>query len=153
MTFSEFGRRIASNDSLGTDHGDAAPLFVIGKNVKGGIYGNNPVIPENVQVSDNIPYQLDFREVYSTILQDWQALTPQKSEEILFKPFNKIDFMATSTTIPETPVDIYNMELHEIFFDESTGDPLVMRVPGGWIYYLKTAVFVPYNEEFKKIQS
>ena len=46
MTFSEFGRRIKSNSSLGTDHGAAAPLFVFGKNVSPGVVGNNPVIPQ-----------------------------------------------------------------------------------------------------------
>ena len=42
MTFSEFGRRVAENGSRGTDHGEAAPLFLIGGGVKGGLYGKQP---------------------------------------------------------------------------------------------------------------
>ncbi len=71
MTFSEFGRRIKSNASGGTDHGAAAPLFYFGHKVKGGIFGDNPQIPASATVNDNVPMQHDFRSVYSSILQHW----------------------------------------------------------------------------------
>jgi len=71
MTFSEFGRRTKSNGSLGTDHGAAAPLFVFGKNVRPGIIGNNPTLPTNATVNDNIPYQYDFRSIYASVLKQW----------------------------------------------------------------------------------
>src|SRR5437868_2115566 len=71
MTFSEFGRRIKSNSSQGTDHGAAAPMFLFGKNVLPGIMGSNPTIPTTVSVNDNIPMQYDFRSVYATILENW----------------------------------------------------------------------------------
>ena len=74
MTFSEFGRRIKSNSSVGTDHGAAAPMFVFGSQVDGGVLGNNPDIPVNATVNDNIPMQYDFRSVYSTILEKWFCL-------------------------------------------------------------------------------
>lgn len=74
MTFSEFGRRIKSNSSVGTDHGAAAPLFVFGKAVQGGVLGDNPAIPVNVTVNDNVPMQYDFRSIYSTLLQNWFCL-------------------------------------------------------------------------------
>lgn len=74
MTFSEFGRRIKSNSSVGTDHGAAAPLFVFGKPVQGGVLGDNPAIPANVTVNDNVPMQYDFRSIYSTLLQTWFCL-------------------------------------------------------------------------------
>jgi uncharacterized protein (DUF1501 family) len=64
MTYSEFGRRIKSNSSVGTDHGAAAPLFVFGKPVEGGILGNNPATIQPVAtVNDNVPMQYDFRSV------------------------------------------------------------------------------------------
>ncbi len=74
MTFSEFGRRIKSNSSVGTDHGAAAPLFVFGKPVQGGVLGDNPAIPANVTVNDNVPMQYDFRSIYSTMLEKWFCL-------------------------------------------------------------------------------
>jgi hypothetical protein len=74
MTFSEFGRRIKSNSSVGTDHGAAAPLFVFGKAVQGGVLGDNPAIPANATVNDNVPMQYDFRSIYATLLEKWFCL-------------------------------------------------------------------------------
>ncbi len=71
MTFSEFGRRIKSNGSLGTDHGAAAPLFLFGKKFPGKVIGSNPLIPANPTGNDNLPMEIDFRSVYSSILKDW----------------------------------------------------------------------------------
>ena len=85
MTFSEFGRRIKSNSSVGTDHGAAAPMFVFGKAVQGGVLGNNPTIPTVVNVNDNIPMQYDFRSVYSTLLEKWFCL-PKATVQGLFPP-------------------------------------------------------------------
>lgn len=85
MTFSEFGRRIKSNSSVGTDHGAAAPMFIFGKPVQGGVLGNNPTIPVNVNVNDNIPMQYDFRSVYSTLLEKWFCL-PATTVQALFPP-------------------------------------------------------------------
>jgi uncharacterized protein (DUF1501 family) len=74
MTFSEFGRTIASNGSIGTDHGAGAPMFVFGKKVIPGIIGNNPIIPDEVGPSEDIPMEHDFRSVYATALKDWFGL-------------------------------------------------------------------------------
>jgi len=71
MTFSEFGRQIASNASLGTDHGDAAPMFLFGSCVNTGVLGPNPVIGSTVQNQEGIPMQIDFRDIYASILKDW----------------------------------------------------------------------------------
>jgi len=71
MTFSEFGRRIQSNASGGTDHGAAAPVFVFGAGVQSGIVGSNPIIPEHLTVNDNIAMQTDFRTIYATLLEKW----------------------------------------------------------------------------------
>lgn len=87
MTFSEFGRRIKSNGSEGTDHGSAAPLFVFGKNVIGGVLGDSPTIPGNVSVNDNIPFQYDFRSIYSTILSNWLCVNDLDLEQIMLKNF------------------------------------------------------------------
>lgn len=71
MTFSEFGRQIASNASLGTDHGDAAPLFLFGACLDIGIMGSNPVIGDTIVNQAGVPMQYDFRDIYASILKDW----------------------------------------------------------------------------------
>lgn len=87
MTFSEFGRRIKSNSSLGTDHGAAAPLMVFGKKVNPAIIGNNPTIPSSVSVNDNVPMQNDFRSVYTSILTDWFEISAADINTVMLKNF------------------------------------------------------------------
>jgi len=87
MTFSEFGRRIKSNASGGTDHGAAAPVFYFGHTVKSSVIGSNPVIPANATVNDNVPMQHDFRSVYASILQNWFNLAPEDVKNILMADF------------------------------------------------------------------
>jgi uncharacterized protein (DUF1501 family) len=71
MTFSEFGRRVAENASRGTDHGTAAPMFVFGSAVKGGVYGDHPSLrPADLDQGD-LRFHTDFRNVYATILGNW----------------------------------------------------------------------------------
>ena len=83
MTFSEFGRRVKSNASAGTDHGAAAPLFVFGANVQGAVVGTNPTLPAAATVNDNIPMLYDFRMVYASILKDWFGASPTELQSIL----------------------------------------------------------------------
>ena len=70
MTWSEFGRRINENGSQGTDHGAAAPLFIVGKPVKGGLYGEQPSLTSTID-GGNLKYTVDFRSVYQTLIRDW----------------------------------------------------------------------------------
>ncbi len=86
MTFSEFGRRIKSNANSGTDHGAAAPVFVFGSAVQGGIIGTNPVLPAAATVNDNIALQYDFRRIYYAILRDWFGAPVQESTDVLKTP-------------------------------------------------------------------
>jgi uncharacterized protein (DUF1501 family) len=90
MTFSEFGRRIKSNSSLGTDHGAAAPVFVFGKNVRSGIIGTNPTIPTGASTNDNIPFQYDFRSIYASILKQWFCVNDNDLQTIMLKNFQNI---------------------------------------------------------------
>ena len=87
MTFSEFGRRIKSNGSTGTDHGSAAPMFVFGKNVDSGVIGDTPNIPVTASFNDNLPFQYDFRSVYATILNKWLCVDADDLEQIMLKNF------------------------------------------------------------------
>ena len=72
--FTEFGRRIADNGS-GTDHGAGGVAFAIGEHVKGGVYGEYPSLdPSHQEEGGNLKFNLDFRSVYTDILEDWLGL-------------------------------------------------------------------------------
>ena len=74
LLFTEFGRRIADNGS-GTDHGAAGIAFAVGEHVKGGIYGEYPSLePAQQEQGGNLKFNLDFRSLYTTILEDWFKL-------------------------------------------------------------------------------
>lgn len=90
MTFSEFGRRIMSNDSLGTDHGAAGPMFLFGTKVQSGIIGSNPTIPANVSPDDNLPMQYDFRSVYSSVLKDWFCVPQPELDSVMLQTFQHL---------------------------------------------------------------
>lgn len=93
LTFSEFGRRIKSNSSMGTDHGAAAPMFIFGAKAVQGVTGTNPTIPGGASVNDNIPHQYDFRSIYSSILERWFCVPPTTLQTILFKNFQSLNIV------------------------------------------------------------
>jgi uncharacterized protein (DUF1501 family) len=72
-TYSEFGRRPYENQSGGTDHGTAAPHFVMGGRVKGGLYGEGPQL-QRLDGNGNLAHALDFRAYYATFLDGWWGL-------------------------------------------------------------------------------
>jgi uncharacterized protein (DUF1501 family) len=100
MTFSEFGRRVKSNDSIGTDHGTAAPVFFFGAKVQGGIIGTSPTLPTTITSSTQVPMQYDFRQLYTTVMQDWLCLTPSESATVLGGTFSRIGIFQTNTPLP-----------------------------------------------------
>ncbi|NBC18857.1 MAG: DUF1501 domain-containing protein [Bacteroidetes bacterium] len=89
MTFSEFGRRVQENGSQGTDHGTAAPLFLFGNGVEGGLYGSVPDL-SNLDGTGNIPFETDFRQVYATVLRDWFGLTAEETTSVLGDAFEPL---------------------------------------------------------------
>lgn len=103
MTFSEFGRRIKSNGSTGTDHGAAAPVFLFGKNVLPGVVGNTPVIPTTVNVNDNLPFQYDFRSVYATLLENWLCVKNADLQTIMLKNFQNLPLVNTAACRGNVP--------------------------------------------------
>ncbi len=111
MTFSEFGRRIGSNSSFGTDHGAAAPQFLFGTNVNPIILGQNPQIPSQVGPQDNVPMQYDFRSLYASILADWFEVTGEDLQNVMFEEFQHLPIIGRITDIPEPPdssLSLYN---------------------------------------------
>lgn len=89
MTFSEFGRRVRENGSQGTDHGTAAPMFIIGNKVRGGLHSEYPSLSQ-LDSNGDLIHTVDFRQVYATILEDWLQAD---SKEILEGSFEKLGFL------------------------------------------------------------
>ncbi len=88
LVFSEFGRRSYENASGGTDHGAAAPMMLIGKNVKGGLYGP---IPDLSDLADgDLKFAIDFRQVYATTLDHWMG---GDSNAVLGGKFTTLDVL------------------------------------------------------------
>lgn len=108
MTFSEFGRRIKSNASLGTDHGAAAPLFLFGAKVNGGVFGKNVVIPDEPSPGDNLPMQIDFRAIYASILKDWFEVSDADLSSIMMANYPIIPVINTGAS------SIREMQANEI---------------------------------------
>ncbi len=90
MTFSEFGRRIKANDSLGTDHGEAAPVMVFGNKVNPTIHGENPEIPDDVSSQDNLEWKIDFRAVYGSLLIDLFDMSQTDASSVVGTDFEYI---------------------------------------------------------------
>jgi len=90
MIFTEFGRRVEENGSLGTDHGTATPMFVVGQAAKGGFYGRHPSLTD---LDDgNMKMTTDFRRVYATMIREW--LGYDRSDEVLKGKFDPLGVFA-----------------------------------------------------------
>jgi len=119
MTISEFGRRVEENGSLGTDHGASAPMMLFS-----GAMTENGVIGDNIDFSSannagNIPYQIDFRSVYATVLENWLCVDPSLVDAVLLDSYQRIaglspDCISTGYTYTES----YNL-LHQARYGQN----------------------------------
>jgi uncharacterized protein (DUF1501 family) len=91
MTFSEFGRRARQNSSGGTDHGTAAPHFIAGGAVRGGLYGQAPDLTR-LDGNQNVLYTTDFRQIYTTVAQQWWGVN---AESVVRGRFDALKFIRT----------------------------------------------------------
>jgi uncharacterized protein (DUF1501 family) len=89
MTWSEFGRRVEENGSLGTDHGTSAPMFVLGTPINKGIFGEPPSL-SSLDQNGNLKYTVDFRSVYATVLDRWMGAS---SKDVLGADFGAQNFL------------------------------------------------------------
>ncbi|HEV7663174.1 MAG TPA: DUF1501 domain-containing protein [Chloroflexota bacterium] len=89
MSFSEFGRRVKENGSQGTDHGAAGPMFVLGKGVRGGLYGDHPDLARLDE--GDLSHTVDFRSVYATVIEDWLGAP---AHDVLAGSFDRLGFVA-----------------------------------------------------------
>jgi uncharacterized protein (DUF1501 family) len=107
MTFSEFGRRIMSNGSAGTDHGAAQPVFLFGEPVKQGVLGNPPDLPSSLDAGSSLPMQYDFRSVYATVLRDWFCVDPADVSTMLYKNYQYLPLIeASACTVVQPPSEL-----------------------------------------------
>ncbi len=98
-TFSEFGRTAKENGSLGSDHGTLAPMFLFGKNIQAGVIGTNVnlgVLTQDNQLED---MQFDYRQVFTTLLQDWLGANNFVLEQTMFEGFAKVPAIDTAYVV------------------------------------------------------
>jgi uncharacterized protein (DUF1501 family) len=91
VTFSEFGRRVKENASLGTDHGAGSVQFILGGSLRAGLYGTYPLLEPEKLLAGDLGFSVDFRCVYATVLERWLKLP---SEPVLGGHFELVDFLA-----------------------------------------------------------
>ena len=87
LVFSEFGRRAPENNNLGTDHGTANNMFMVGSKVRGGHYGTLPSLTA-LDDGDNLAYTTDFRRIYATAIDNW--LQPGTAAKVLKGEFETL---------------------------------------------------------------
>ncbi len=104
MTFSEFGRRVSSNASRGTDHGTAAPMFLFGQPVQPGVVGSNPSLTD--LTNGNLKMQYDFRSVYASVLSQWFGVSNTDLQAILLKGFQQISVIRPGVAVNVEEPDI-----------------------------------------------
>lgn len=113
-TVTEFGRRVKSNASVGTDHGAGAPMMVFGTKVNPTVIGSSPNLPANATASDNVPMQHDFRQVFGTILVDWFGVSKPDAEMILNgNPFTMLPIFKYAVGTQESPVRSTQLSLEQ----------------------------------------
>jgi uncharacterized protein (DUF1501 family) len=93
IVYTEFGRRIRSNKSNGTDHGEAFPAILFGSRVNPVVWGSNPVISSSAGPAANVPWQTDFRSLYNSVLKFWFEVGQSERNAILFGDFDEIPIL------------------------------------------------------------
>jgi hypothetical protein len=147
MAYSEFGRRIRSNDSLGTDHGTAGPMMLFGSCVNPAVLGDNPEISPDVDNQEGVPMQFDFRSVYGSVLMDWFEVEEQVVKDLLYDDFQHLPILENCDSV--SAYDILKegeLELNAYPnpFDQSTN--IEFTVKSGWV---KISLFDVIGSELK----
>lgn len=131
LTYSEFGRKVAENGNLGTDHGEVAPMFVFGKTIQGGISGINPDLSEatednNWQIET---VQHDYRAVFGTMLKDWMGADDTIIDQTFFDHTNNDSF--TSNPVEELIIENYKINA-DCLTTTSIDDELAVNANQSW---------------------
>jgi len=92
MTFSEFGRRVEQNSSDGTDHGAAAPVMMFGPALNGnGFLGTHPDLEDDLDNTGNMESNVDFRQIYATVLEEWFCIDSALVNQVLMEDFERLE--------------------------------------------------------------
>jgi uncharacterized protein (DUF1501 family) len=105
MTYSEFGRRIISNASKGTDHGSGAPVIIFGNSVNGGISGTSPFVPAVSDGNTQVPLQFDYRQIYATIMQQLFCMTATQAQTVLNGVYSTLPLF-TASVVPLEGIEL-----------------------------------------------
>lgn len=146
MTFSEFGRRIINNASMGTDHGVGAPVMFFGASLNPGMIGSSPDIPVNPTVSSQVPMQHDFRQLYSTVMQDWMCLSANETQAVLGSNFGKLPIFQGSNI----PLPLEDITLTGQYFNGEV--KLNFKVEDNTHYEKFTIEFSTDGSSFRELQ-
>lgn len=120
MTFSEFGRRPDENGSQGTDHGAAAPLMLFGPGLKGnGFIGNHPSLT-TLNDDGNLIYNIDFREIYATVIQEWLCVSPTIVNQVLLgQNHNRLNLGFNCAALSNDEFELANSFTHMVMYDNN----------------------------------
>ena len=141
MTFSEFGRRIKSNASFGTDHGSAAPVIFFGTALNTsptqvaatqypvpGMIGASPNLPTNATVSQQVPMQFDYRQLYASVMQDWLCMTESEVTQVLGTNFVKLPIF-NNVALSSIDFDTQQNQDIRVYPNPCTDGNLTIRLP------------------------
>ena len=95
LVFSEFGRRVESNNSAGTDHGTAGAMMFVSPQAAGGHHGQQPSLT-NLDWRGDMHHHLDFRSVYATLLDEW---LDSDSQEVLGANYSPVDIIGEGGSV------------------------------------------------------
>lgn len=158
MTISEFGRRVEENGSNGTDHGAAAPMMMFGPGLNGnGFIGTQPSLTQ-LDAAGNMIHNVDFRDVYSTVMKEWLCIPAATVDQAMLSSFNTINLGFNCTTLGASDVSdldfkhiVINRDEHAILnISLDTARKMDIRIfnfMGQELGQLKNDYMMPGNHE------
>ena len=132
LVYSEFGRRIVSNEGLGTDHGEAYPAILFGKQINPTVLGHNPQIPDDLAPTQNVEMEFDFRAVYASVFHEWFEADKATIKEVLYDEFEILPILKTSKG--------------SVFFNQRPIKATVYPVPAADYLYMDIYTKTPHLE-------
>jgi uncharacterized protein (DUF1501 family) len=156
MTYSEFGRRVKSNGSVGTDHGAAAPMIMFGEKVNPVYLGKPTTISANAKTDENSPMQYDFRSVYTSILKYWFCASDADLKDVMLRNFQPLDVvnkgvcgyvLANEPIVEKEKLNVFPNPFTDFFNAtfESTGGYVTLEV-----YDMRgTQIAIPVHGEYE----